>query len=61
MEEEALRILDEAGAAKGYTQNRSLLQAVKNVIPVPFTEKVRETLFVRAAWRPDAPLILNGG
>lgn len=62
--EEALGILEEAGAAKGlYSKPRNFIyQRLSAVLDHrALREKVRETLFVRAAWRPDAPLILNGG
>ena len=62
--EEALRILEEVGAAKGlYSKPRAFIYQRLSAVLAPraLREKVRETLFVRAAWRPDTPLILNGG
>ena len=61
---EALGILENAGEAKGlYSKPRAViyekLAALFN--HQTLSKKVRETIFVRTDWRPDAPLILNGG
>ena len=62
--EEALRILEDAGEAKGlYSKPKDFLyQRLSAVLDLhALGEKVRETIFIRTGWRPDAPLILNGG
>ncbi len=62
--EEALRILEDAGKAKGlYSKPRDFIyERLSSVLDRKVLgEKVRETIFVRTDWRPDAPLILNGG
>lgn len=61
--EEALRILEEIGEAKGfYSKSRDFIY--KKLVTVfglkTLCDKVRETIFLRTDWRPDAPLILNG-
>jgi len=62
--EEALRILEDAGEAKGlYSKPRdSIYERLSTVIDrQALSEKVRETIFFRTDWRLDAPLVLNGG
>ena len=62
--EEALRILKEKGEAKGfYSKPRESIYKKLSTIFDQKTlgEKVRETIFFRKDWRPDAPLVLNGG
>jgi hypothetical protein len=61
---EGLGILEKAGEAKGlYSKPRALIYEKLSAVfdRQVLCEKVRETIFVRTAWRPDAPLILNGG
>lgn len=62
--EEALSILEDVGEAKGlYSKPRDFIyQRLSAVLDrKALGEKVRETIFVRTDWRPDAPLMLNGG
>ncbi len=62
--EEALGILKGMGMAKGlYSKPRDLIyEKLAAVLDCQVLgEKVRETIFVRTDWRPDAPLMLNGG
>jgi len=62
--EEALRILEKNNEANGfYSKPRNLIyEKLATVLDQKTLNKeVRETLFVRTDWRPDAPLILNGG
>lgn len=62
--EEALRILEESGEARGfYSKPRNLIyEKLATVLDQEsLAEKVREAIFIRAGWRPDAPLVLNGG
>ncbi|MBU0633980.1 MAG: sce7726 family protein [Candidatus Omnitrophica bacterium] len=62
--EEALGILKEKGEAKGfYSKTRDLIYEKLSMVfdQENLGEKVRETLFLRKDWRPDSPLILNGG
>lgn len=62
--QEALNILREKGEAKGfYSKPRdSIYEKLALVLDQKtLRDKVRETIFFRADWRPDAPLILNGG
>lgn len=62
--EEALKILKEQGEAKGfYSKTRDLIYEKLSLVfdQEDLREKVRETLFLRKDWRPDSPLILNGG
>ena len=61
---EALGILEEQGEAKGfYSKTRDLIYEKLSLVfdQENLGEKVRETLFLRKDWRPDSPLILNGG
>lgn len=61
---EALRILEEIGEAKGfYSKPREVIYEKLSTVLDQQTlgEKVRETIFLRSCWRPDAPLILNRG
>lgn len=61
---EALRLLEEAGEARGVRSKprKYLYERLSAIFDQPtLEEKVREVLFVRADWRSDAPLILNGG
>lgn len=60
---EALKILDEIDEVKGLRSKSKnfIYQKLSNVFDQKtLGEKVRETLFFRADWRPDAPLIQNG-
>lgn len=62
--DEALSLLEAEDAAKGFrSKPRDIiyqqLSAVFN--QQALSQKVRETIFVRPDWRPDAPLMLNGG
>jgi len=62
--EEALRILEEIGEAKGfYSKSRDFIyEKIATVLDQKtLGNRVRETMFLRTDWRPDAPLILNGG
>lgn len=62
--DEALKILEEAGAANGFhSKTRDNIYEKLSAIFDQKTlgRKVRETIFVRTEWRPDAPLVLNGG
>lgn len=62
--EEALRILEEMGEAKGfYSKSRDFIyEKIATVLDQKtLGNRVRETIFLRTDWRPDAPLILNGG
>ena len=63
--EEALQILEEQNKAKGVRSKprEFIYQRLSNVLDVDtLKEKVRNALLVsRGAWRPDVPLVLNGG
>lgn len=62
--EEALKILEKNNEANGfYSKPRNLIyEKLAGVLnQKTLNEEVRETLFLRTDWRPDAPLILNGG
>jgi len=62
--EEALKILEEAGKAGGlYSKPRDCIYEKLSIFFDKETlgEKVRDKIFFRLKWRPDAPLILNGG
>lgn len=62
--EEALKILEEIGEAKGfYSKSRDFIyEKIAAVLDQKtLGNRVRETMFLRTDWRPDAPLILNGG
>lgn len=61
--EEALRILEKNKGAVGfYSKPRDFIyKKLASVLDQEaLSEEVREKLFLRADWRPDAPLILNG-
>jgi|AntAceMinimDraft_9_1070365.scaffolds.fasta_scaffold08369_1 hypothetical protein len=61
--EEALRILEKNKVANGfYSKPRDFIyKKLASVLDQEaLSEEVREKLFLRADWRPDAPLILNG-
>lgn len=61
--EEALRILEKNKVADGfYSKPRDFIyKKLASVLDQEaLSEEVREKLFLRADWRPDAPLILNG-
>lgn len=61
---EALRILEEVGAADGLRSKprESIYQRLSVVLgQATLGTKVREALFVRADWRSGAPLVLHGG
>ncbi len=61
--EEALAILEDEGKAEGLrSKPRTVIyEKLSSVLP-PETlgDRVREVLFFRQEWRPDAPLVLNG-
>jgi hypothetical protein len=62
--EEALRILEEAGEARGlYSKPRaSIYEKLSTVLDrETLSAKVREAIFFRPEWRLDAPLVTNGG
>jgi len=62
--EEALRILEEAGKADGMRSKprEHIYKKLSTVLDQKtLEEKVRDVLFLRGDWRPDAPLVLNGG
>ena len=62
--EEALKILEKNNEANGfYSKPRDLIyEKLAGVLDQKIlSEEVRETIFLRTDWRPDAPLILNGG
>lgn len=61
---EALRVLEEAGKADGLrSKSREIIyERLSELFDQKTLEtKVREALFFREDWRPDAPLALNGG
>ena len=61
--EEALKILEKNNEANGfYSKPRGLIyEKLAGVLDQKtLNEEVRETIFLRTDWRPDAPLILNG-
>ena len=61
--EEALRILEKNKVANGfYSKPRDFIyKKLASVLDQEaLSEEVREKLFLRADWRPDVPLILNG-
>jgi hypothetical protein len=61
--EEALKILDEINEIKGLRSKPKdfIYRKLSDILDQKtLGEKVRETLFFRADWRPDAPLIQNG-
>lgn len=62
--DEALRILEETGNAKGfYSKPRaSIYEKLSAVLDQEtLNAKVRETIVFRSEWRLDAPLVTNGG
>lgn len=62
--DEALEILEEEGKAKGVrSKPRNFIyeKLVSVLGQAKLSTKVREVLFSRSDWRPDAPLVLNGG
>lgn len=62
--DEALKILEEKNEAKGfYSKPRDLIyEKLASIFDQrTLNDKVREAIFLRSHWRPDAPLILNGG
>ena len=62
--EEALRILEKNKAANGfYSKSRDFIyEKLASVLDQEaLSEEVRERIFLRTDWRPDAQLILNGG
>lgn len=62
--EEALKILEDAGEAKGlYSKPRDFIYERLSAVldRQVLSEKVRETMLVRTAWRPDSLLMLCGG
>ncbi len=62
--EEALNILKEKGEAKGFNSKprESIYEKLSTILDhKTLGEKVRETIFFRKDWRPDAPLMINGG
>jgi len=62
--EEALKILEKNNEANGfYSKSRDLIyEKLAGVLDQKIlSEEVRETILLRTDWRPDAPLILNGG
>lgn len=62
--EEALKILEEAGEARGfYSKPRNCIyQKLSTVLDQEtLGAKVRETIFFRPEWRLDAPLMTDGG
>lgn len=61
---EALRILEEVGQAVGLRSKprERIYEKLSTIFDqATLEEKVRDALFVREDWRPDAPLVLNGG
>ncbi len=62
--DEALQILEGAGEAYGLRSKprRNIYEKLATVFDRQVLEdKVRETIFIREAWRSDSPLVLNGG
>jgi len=62
--EEALRILENNKEANGFcSKPRDLIYKKLACVldQKTLSAEVRERIFLRANWRPDAPLILNGG
>lgn len=62
--EEALMMLEEVGEADGLRSKPRI--SIYEKLSTTFDQdtlgkKVRDVLFFRKGWRPDAPLILNGG
>lgn len=61
--EEALRILEQNGEARGFYSKprRIIYEKLVTILDLKtLSDKVREAIFIRSNWRPDAPLILNG-
>lgn len=61
--DEALQILEEIGQASGLRSKprNDIYEKLSLVFNKQVLEdKVRETIFVREAWRSDSPLVLNG-
>ena len=61
--EEALKILEDTGQATGFYSKprRYIYEKLADILDIQTLKfKVRETLFFRVDWRPDAPLMLNG-
>lgn len=61
--EEAVRILEENGEARGfYSKPRDLIYEKLAVVldQKTLSKKIREAIFFRTNWRSDAPLVLNG-
>lgn len=61
--EEALKILEDMGEATGfYSKPRNSIynKLALTLDHKTLTKEVREIIFFRRDWRPDAPLILNG-
>lgn len=61
---EALKMLEEEGKARGfYSKTRDLIYEKLAMIFDQKTlgDKVREAIFLRTDWRPDAPLVLSDG
>lgn len=62
--EEALRILEESGEARGfYSKPRNCIYEKLSAVldQETLSAKVRETIFFRPEWRLDSPLMINGG
>ncbi len=62
--EEALKILEKKGEAKGfYSKPRGLIyeKLAAALDQKNLSKEVREKIFIRTDWRLDEPLILNGG
>jgi hypothetical protein len=62
--QEALDILEQRGEARGLRSKSrtSIYERLSNIFDQrTLAEKVREAIFIRQEWRPDAPLVLNGG
>jgi hypothetical protein len=62
--QEAIKILEEINEATGlYSKPRNIIYETisKKISKKVLNKKVREILFFREDWRPDEPLMINGG
>ncbi|MDD5731494.1 MAG: sce7726 family protein [Patescibacteria group bacterium] len=61
--EEALKILEKVGESNGfYSKSRECIykQLSSSLDQETLGREVREKIFIRSEWRPDAPLVLSG-
>lgn len=62
--DEALQILEEAGEATGLRSKPKayIYEKLTDIFDQnDLSERVRNAIFIREGWRPDAPLMTNGG